>query len=129
MHQILNIRREKSIQELVSSVSAWEENKMLESLKPEVLILPGAARTFSTWLIFELIMCRNMALSVYANCKTLQASNLAGEYFSVLALCAASASSRHNVVSLNRIWIDEVQGLAESFVRATRVLPSLNFAR
>ena len=92
MHQIFNIRREKSIQDLVSSASAWEEEKMLESLKPETQKPFGAVQTFSTWLIFELLMCRNMALSVYANCKTLQASNLAGDYFSVLALCATSAA-------------------------------------
>ena len=127
MHQIFNIRREKSVQELVSSVSAWEEERMLESLKPETQNFLGAAQTFSTWLVFELLMCRNMALSVYANCKTLQASNLAGDYFSVLVLCATPPSSRQNVVSLKRIYIDRVHGLAESFVRATSVLPSLNF--
>lgn len=37
LHQIPNIRPEKSIQESVSSVPAWEEEKMLESLNPETL--------------------------------------------------------------------------------------------
>ncbi|KAL9073843.1 MAG: hypothetical protein Q9161_002675 [Pseudevernia consocians] len=126
LHQILNIRREKSIQDVVSSVPAWEEEKMLKSLNPETLTSSGAA--FSTWLVYELLTCRNMALSVYANCKTLQASSLAGDYFSILVLCEASVRSRQNVVSLKRVSINDVQGLAESFVRATRILPSLNFA-
>ena len=128
MGQILGIGQEKSIQDLMSSVSAFEEDKMLRSLKPQALTHLGDAHTFSTWLVFELLMCRNMALSVYANCKTLQANNLAGDYYSILTLCEASTSNRPNVVSLKRIPIDGVQGLAESLVRATRVLPSLIFA-
>ncbi len=48
MRQILRIRQEKSIQDLMSSVSAFEENKMLKSLKPQALTVPGAAHTFST---------------------------------------------------------------------------------
>lgn len=128
LHQILNIRREKSIQELVSSVSAWEEEKMLESLNRETLIPPGAVHTFSTWLVFELLICRNMALSVYANCKTLRTSNLAGDYFSIIALCEASDSGRQNVVTLKRVSIDDVERLAESLVRASRILPGIDFA-
>ncbi len=124
LQRILNIRQERSIQELVSSVPAWEEEKMLESLNPE----SEAVHTFSIWLVYELLTCRNMALSVYANCRTLQASHLASDYFSILVLSEASVRGRHNVVSLKRVSIDDIQSLAESLVRATRILPSLNFA-
>lgn len=43
-------------------------------------------------------------------------------------LCEASVRSRQNVVLLKRVSISDVQGLAESFVRVTRILRSLNVA-
>ena len=70
------------------------------------------------WVFAELLMCRNMALIVYANCRRLQSTGLAGEFFSLLALAPHSRRAQP-VVLLRRVVIEDVLNLVRLLAECT----------
>lgn len=62
------------------------------------------------WLFAEVLMCRNMALTVYANCRRLQDADFAREFVSVLALAPQSLSAQR-VVTMKRVTVEQVHKL------------------
>ena len=77
------------------------------------------------WLFAEVLMCRNMALTVYANCRRLQDADFAREFVSVLALAPQSLRAQR-VVTMKRVIVGQVHKLAESLAECTRHLHQTN---
>lgn len=100
--------------------SALSDRVELEMRIPEVS--SGSAKD---WLILEYVFCLNIALAVYANCRRLQRTGLAGEYFSILGLLSGPRS-RGSVVTLYRVLIQEVQNLVEALAGCIRGVDMLH---
>lgn len=72
-----------------------------------------STRAAKDLLCSTLLLCRDMALVVYSNCRRLQGTGLAGEYFNILVLLPSS-QDRQSMVTLKRVIIEEVQNLFEA---------------
>ena len=120
--QLANLGLDPTINNLnVDGVPASNESNYRDRLKRQVQSSESSenpSRPRGDWLFAELLMCRNMALTVYANCRRLQSTGLAGEFFSLLALAPHSRRAQP-VVLLRRVDIEDVHCLVRLLVYCT----------
>ena len=117
--QLANLGLDPTISNLkVDGVPASKERNYRDRLKRQVQGSEKSSGLAGDWLFAELLMCRNMALTVYANCRRLQSTGLAGEFFSLLALAPHSQRAQP-VVLLRRVVIEDVHNLVTLLAECT----------
>ena len=117
--QLANLGLDPTISNLkVDGVPAIIERKYRDRLERQVQSSEEPSGLAGDWLFAEFLMCRNMALTVYANCQRLQSTGLAGEFFSLLALAPHSRRAQP-VVLLRRVVIEDVLNLVTLLAECT----------
>lgn len=117
--QLADLGLDPKISDLkVDGVPASNERNYRDRLKRQVQSLEKRAGLARDWFFAELLICRNMALTVYANCRRLQSTGLAGEFFSLLALVPHSRRAQP-VVLLRRVVIENVHNLVRLLAECT----------